>query len=308
MKILLRHRAAGFSVTEVLVAIALSSVFFTAAALVYQNIMANRKELATIETVKLGATDSESATAIDNFYGLSQNDIDVYSAPNFGRAGMAANLGENILDDMAQSSAIYCLGRNGLNTMRPTTLAYAAGSSNLDTPEEFRQHLLGIDATAAAVFVSYDTISSAEDASIFMIEPGPTATELGVVAVYDIDVVTVSQGKYVSVRRYESGALTGYYDVVYPAGTGTPFSPMIAYFKRKGLAQFEADADKAKFMIAEEQPFYFLWLPDPTTRTLEAPTDPPTPSQASTHAVWDYYKMGGRTQFMFTIPAFPGLQ
>ena len=82
---------------------------------------------------------------------------------------------------------------------------------------------------------------------------------------------------------------------------------MIAYFKKKGLAPGESDPDKAKYMIAEEQPFYLLWMPDPSTRTLESPTDPPAPSQANTHAVWDYYKMGGRTQFMFTIPAYPSL-
>lgn len=301
-------RNRGFSVIEVLVTIGLSSIFFSAAALIFQNITANRKVLATIETIQLGVDDAASNAVIQNFYSLDENSIEVYSAPNFGRAAMAANLSENFLDDMAKSSAVFCLGRNGLNTMRDPTIAYASGSATLDTPEAFRQHLLTVDATAAAVFVAYDTISTAEDATVFMIAPGSSATELAVVSVYDIDVVSVTQGKYVSVRRYENGLMTAYYDVLFPTGTGTAFSPMIAYFKRKGLAPFEADADKAKYMIAEEQPFYMLWLPDPSTRTLESPTDPPAPSQPVGHAVWDYYKMGGRTQFMFTIPAFPSLQ
>ncbi len=306
MNTLYRHRG-GFSLVEILVTIGLSSIFFTAAALIFQNITANRKSLGTIETVQLGATTSASNAVIQNFYGLDQNTIQVYSAPNYGRAGMAANLYENFLDDIAQSSAVYCLGRNGINTLRPTTIAYAGGSAPLDTPEAFRQHLLTVDATAAAAFVAYDTISTAEDATVFMVEPGSSATELGVVAVYDIDVVTVTQGNYVSVRRYEDGLMTAYYDVVYPTGTGTAFSPMIAHFKRKGLAATEADADLAKYMIAEEQPFYLMWLPDPSTRTLESPTDPPNPTAPLTDAIWDYYRMGGRTQFMLTIPAFPSL-
>ena len=199
-----RHRG-GFSLSEIIVTIGLSTIFFSAAALIYQNITVNRKALASIETISLGATDTLSNTAIQNLYGLDENELEVYSAPNYGRTAMAVSLSENFLDDMAQSSAVYCLGRNGLNTMRPTTISYPDGSATLDTPEAFRQHLLTVDATAAAVFVAYDTISTAEDATVFMIKPGESATELGVVAVYDIDIIPVTQGNYVSVRRYEEG-------------------------------------------------------------------------------------------------------
>ncbi|MEM1294740.1 MAG: prepilin-type N-terminal cleavage/methylation domain-containing protein, partial [Verrucomicrobiota bacterium] len=143
-------RNRGFSVIEVLVTIGLSSIFFSAAALIFQNVTANRKVLATIETIQLGVDDASSNAVIQNFYSLDENSIEVYSAPNFGRAAMAANLSENFLDDMAKSSAVFCLGRNGLNTIRDPTIAYASGSATLDTPEAFRQHLLTVNAAAAA--------------------------------------------------------------------------------------------------------------------------------------------------------------
>ncbi|MFT5465968.1 MAG: hypothetical protein ACI8UO_001065 [Verrucomicrobiales bacterium] len=299
----------GFSVIEVLAAISLSAIFFSAAALVYQNMAANQNRLASLETVALGSTN------LQNFYGLDEEAISVYSSPNYGRVGFANELREKFREDIGQSGAVYCLGRSDLNTIRPSTIPYPAGSDVLDTPEKFRQHLVTQYGTAAAPFVAYSGKSSAEDASIYLTQPAAAGTELDVVAVYDIDVVplpdaTTPTMNYVSVRRYIDGSLAGYYDVVYPIGTGNPFNPLVVHFERFARqSSVGNDPVLNKWMKANEASFYFIWWPDPASPFLEAP-DPPTPFEIgdpSHNPAWDFYKMGGRTSFMFTVPMFPAL-
>ena len=319
-----RFRRGGFSVTEVLVTISLSSIFFTAAALVFQNISANQKVLSTIETIQLGATTAESEAVIQNLYGLtSQSTIQVYSAPNFGRAALADNLAENFYDDVAAASGVFVLARNGLNTMRPTLLDYdEATIGPLDSPEAFRSVLLANDATAAAVFVEYQgatshafdpttgaAITDPDDLSVFIISPF-TASQVSIVAVYDLDLIPVTNGTYAAVRRYQADLVTAYYDVLFESGTGDAFSPLAVFFSRRGLAPTETNTTKSRFMVAEEHPFYLMWWPDPAMRTLANPTHatPPNPSAPVGSAVWDYYRMGGRTRYLFTFPAFPALQ
>lgn len=300
------QRKSAFSVIEVLAAISLSAIFFTAAALVYQNITANQNRLASLESVSPGST------TLLNFYGIDQESINVYSAPHYGRVAAANEIRERFRDDIAQSSAVYCLGRNDLNLIRPTTIPYPAGSGLLDTPEAFRQHLVAQYSSDADPFVAYTGKSSAEDASIYLIQPSAAGTELDVVAVYDIDIVPLPDStnttmNYVSVRRYVDGSLAGYYDVVYPKGAGNPFNPLIVHFDRKGRKPF-VSASEAKWMEANESPLYLIWWPDPASPFLEA-ADPPVPTigTVATNPAWEYYKMGGRTSFMFTVPMFPSL-
>lgn len=300
------RRHAAFSVVEVLVAISISAIFFTAAALVYQNIAANQNRLASLESVSLGST------VLENFYGLDQEAIDVYSAPNYGRAGFANELREVFRADIAQSAAVYCLGRTGLSSIRPATIPYPAGSGYLDTPEKFRLHLVSQYGAAASVFAAYTGKSSAEDASIYLVRPSSVGTELSILAVYEIDIVplpdaTTPTSHYASVRRYVGGNLAGYYDIVYPVGTGNAFNPLVVHFERFGRAAFASSAAEAKWKRANEASCYLVWWPDPASQFLEAP-DPPTPSgSAASNPAWDYYRMGGRTSFMFTIPMFPSL-
>lgn len=300
-----RKLSAAFSVVEVIATISLSAVFFTAASLVYQNITANSRALGSLEAVTLEA---------EAFYNLLKIEaagetatLNVYSAPNHGRSAFASNLAEHFQDDVAAASAVYCLGRDGLNTLRPTAISYPNGSLPLDTPERFLEHLVsqyGADATAQ--FVDYRGAAVTEDLTIYLLQPGGSATELVVLSVYEVDVVPVSGlGHYVAVRRFIGEELTAYYDVLYPTGRGTPFAPMAVHFYRRGLAPSETNAEVAKYMVANEQPFYLIWWPDPSARTLEGPSSPPEPSAAADSPVWDYYHMGGRTRFFFTVPAFP---
>lgn len=299
-----RRSSAAFTVVEVIATISLSAVFLTSAALVYQNITANARSLASLEPITL-----DTAT-FQNLLGVEQATLSVYSAPNHGRGAFAGNLAEMFLDDVAVASAVYCLGRDGLNALRPTTIAYPAGSGPLDTPERFLAHLVAqYGAAQTSQFVSYRGRSMAQDLTIMLLQPSASATQLRLLSIYEMDVVPVTDlGNYVAVRRYVDGALTSYYDVLFPTGTGNAFTPAAVHFYRRALARFETDAAVSKYMIAEEHPFYLIWWPDPAARTLEAPVDPPVPTVANTNAVWDYYRMGGRTRFFFAVPAFPSQQ
>jgi hypothetical protein len=297
----IRNSSAAFTVVEVIATISLSAVFLTSAALVYQNITANARSLASLEPVTL-----DTAT-FQNLLGVEEATLSVYSAPNHGRGAFAGQLAEMFRDDVAAASAVYCLGRSGLNTLRPTNIPYPAGSSVIDTPERFLAHLVTqYGATATAQFVSYRGPSMAEDLTIMLLQPSASATQLRLLSIYEMDVISVTGvGKYVAVRRFVDGSLTSYYDILYPTGTGNAFAPAAVYFYRRGLARYETTAAVSKYMIAEEHPFYLIWWPDPAARTLEAPVDPPVPTVANTNAVWDYYRMGGRTRFFFVVPAFP---
>ncbi len=299
-----RSPSAAFTVVEVIATISLSAVFFTAATLVYQNISANSRSLSSLQPITLGRS------TFQNLLGVDQDTMSVYSAPNHGRGAFAGQLAELFRDDVAAASAVYCLGRNGLNTLRPSTIPYPSGSPVLDTPERFLSHLVTqFGATDTAQFVSYSGPSMAEDLTIMVLQPSGTATALQVLSIYDLDLVAVTGiGNYVAVRRYVDGSLTSYYDILYPSGTGTAFAPAAVHFYRKGLAPYEANAAIQKYMVAEEHPFYLVWWPDPAARTLESPTTPPEPTAPAGSAVWDYYRMGGRTRFFFTVPAFPSQQ
>jgi hypothetical protein len=299
-----RNSLAAFTVVEVIATISLSAVFFTAATLVYQNIVANSRSLSSLQPITLGEA------TFENLLGVEEDTLSVYTAPNHGRGAFAGQLAELFRDDVAAASAVYCLGRNGLNALRPTTIPYPNGSAVLDTSERFLSHLVTqYGATATAHFVSYSGPSLAQDLTIILLQPSGSATELQVLSIYEMDVIPVTGlGNYVAVRRFVEGALTSYYDILYPAGTGTAFAPAAVQFYRRGLAPYEANAAVAKYMVAEEHPFYLVWWPDPATRTLEARADPPVPTVPVTSAVWDYYRMGGRTRFFFTVPAFPSQQ
>jgi len=294
----------AFSLVEILLSISLSAVFFSAATLVYQNITANSRSLDTVETLELGEE------TLANLFSIEAETVNVYSAPNHGRAAFAAQLAELFRDDAAMASAVYCLGRNGLNDLRPSSIPYPSGSLILDGPGAFLAHLVsqfGADDTDH--FVDYAGSSAAEDLTVFLIQPNGESDDLSVLSVYELDFIPVTGfGTYVALRRFVEGTLTAYYDVLYPPASGTGFSPVAAHFSRRALAPGEADADVAKYMVAEEHPFYLMWWPDPSSRTLEAVFGAAEPTEPEGSAVWDYFHMGGRTRFMFAVPAFPSQQ
>lgn len=298
----LRPAASAFSLVEILVAISLSAALFSAAALIYQAISFNANPLGNLYPI----TFPEGTLA--NLYGLDQNTINVYTAPNLPRCAVASRMAELLQDDTASASAVFVLGRNGLNTYRPLAIPYPEGSPALDSPDEFLAHIAAQEPTETTQFVSYDTVNNQDSHTIYLLQPSTSATELNVLAIYDLDVIPIqSTGNYVSVRRYVAGELTAYYDIFYPASSGVAFRPNAVHFFRRGVAG-SLSSSSAPFAAAEEMPFYFVWWPDPASRTLESPSDPPTPAVASGSPVLEYFRMGGRTQYHFTLPAYPCLQ
>jgi prepilin-type N-terminal cleavage/methylation domain-containing protein len=292
-------RSRGFTLIEILVALVLTALTFSSAAMLFQAVTTNGKRAAMLVDVNLGTP------VMENFYGLSQNTISAYSSPSSGRSVFAEEMRERFLEDTEGAVAVFCLGRNSLNTVRPAVIPYpAVGVLRLDTPEAFRQHLVSEFPEAGTTYVPYRVVPATTNGTVYILGPSVVKTELLVRAIYEIDLVSLGDpsGTYVSVRRYESSSLTNYYDVFYPAGSGTLFKPLFVSFEREKRASVSEGAAIDRFKKAKNYPFYFMWWPDPASPFLEqsfsvtyATTDPRT----------DYGHMGGRTSFMFTVPLFP---
>lgn len=295
----------GFTLTEIIVASSIAALAFSAASLLFQAIGANNKRLSSVVSVPIGTV------AATNFYGLAVSDINVYSAPNYGRSAFAEEMRELFWEDLGISSAVYCLGRDGLNSERPATIPFPAfpGQIRLDTPEAFRQHFVTQFPAAATIFTPYRVVPGTSNATVFVLGPSGSDTEIDVVAIYELDFIVTGDpaGTYASIRRYVDGNLANYYDAFYPQGTGTLFRPLFVAFERRNrLAYPEAPPTVPswpdRFKRAKNQPFYFMWWPDPAAPALESPS-PATYVASDPRA--EYGHMGGRTSFMFTVPMFP---
>ncbi len=242
-----------------------------------------------------------------NFYNVDATQTDVWIAPNYGRRAQADRLRDIFWDDVDTSAAVFCLGRNGLNSQHPLTIPVPAGWQGrlTDSPNVFRTLL----ENPASTFVDYRGASGATNASIFIIRPSIGRTELLVQAVYDIDQIatTTPPGTYASVRRYQGGVMTDFYDVFYPAGAGsTPFSPVVVAFERLARSALAETTVIDRLKRARGAPFYFIWWPDPAVPDLKA-VPAAAPSYAATDPRASYPGMGGRTSLFFAVPMFPPL-
>lgn len=297
-----RRGCAGFSLIELLVAAALAAAMITAAVLIYQSLASSGGIRSTYGTVAVGS-------ALTNFYGGTATTIDAYFAPHYGRAAQAEIVRDRFIADVQRASAIYCLGRNGPNNIRPTTIPISASlqGTSLDTPEAFRQLLAAALPASAGTFYAYRGASPATNASVFILIPSASASTLSVLAVYDIDLTPTNSpsGTYASVKRYEAGILTDYYDIFYQASSGTvAFNPLIVCFERGGRRALVEGNSIDRLKQAAERPFYFIWWPDPSAHTLEAFS---TSNYAANDPRASYPSMGGRTAFFFVVPMFPAL-
>jgi hypothetical protein len=261
---------------------------------------------------------------LSNFFGGSGTNTATYIAPNFGCVARAESLREKFLADTAQAVAVYCLYRsnNVWNTIRPATIPAPAYGVVLDTPDAFRTWLATQVPASTSVFTGYRNFGTTPNISIFILGYSATATTIPVLAVYDMDLVQATNpngtgaviGTHASVRRYVSGALTAYYDVVYPvapAGRTESWTPPVVNFERRSrLAVAEGANTIDRFKIAAERPFYFIFWPDPAEDSLAIPLNAmATGTLNGSYAASDprraYNHMAGRTSFMFTIPMFP---
>jgi hypothetical protein len=312
-----RSWIAGFTAAELLVATAIGAVILGAAALTYSTVTRGQRQFTQTASVSL------PDGALSNFYGGSGTNVFAYIAPNLGSVARAESMRERFLADIAQAVAVYCLYRadNVFNTFRPATIPSPAYGVALDTPEAFRAWLATEVPASAPIFTSYRNTGVTPNISIFVLGYSGTATTIPVLAVYDMDLVQATNpngtgaviGTHASVRRYVSGALTAYYDVVYPVATGQRESwspPVVAFERRSRLAVTEGATTIDRFKVAAEQPFYFIFWPDPAEDTLALPRDAePFGELNGTYATTDprraYNHMAGRTSFMFTVPMFP---
>ncbi|MEM7145503.1 MAG: prepilin-type N-terminal cleavage/methylation domain-containing protein [Verrucomicrobiota bacterium] len=292
------RRARGFTLIEILVASALTALTFTAGAMLFQAATANGKRGAMLVDLNLGTP------LMENFYGLSQNSISAYVAPHSGRGVFAEEMRERFNEDVAGAVAVFCLGRNGMNTVRPTTIPYPATPIRMDTPEAFRLHLVSQFPEAATIFSSYRVVPATTNGTIFIMGPSALPNELLVRAIYEIDLVPHAgpAGTYASVRRYVGTSLTNYYDIFYESGAGALFQPLFVSFEREARAVVTEGEAIDRFKKAKNYPFYFVWWPDPEAMRLEQVATAIYPSSDPREA---YGHMGGRTSYMFTVPLFP---
>ena len=311
-----------------LVATMIAAVVIGAAAMAYATFTRGQRQLTQVATVRLPNSNIQN-----NFYGVNSVSITTFVAPNFGSVARAESLREKFIADVEQAVAVYCLYRTtNLNTVRPATIPSPPYGTVLDTPENFRLYLATAVTASASIFQKYrnypqspDITATLPNLSIFILGYSANATTIPVLAVYDIDFVTATNpngtgtlvGTYASVRRYVSGTLTAYYDVIYPAVGSTEtenWNPIsVAFERRSRLAVVEGTALTTgydRFKVAAEQPFYFIFWPDPSRETLALPrgalvSGVMNPSYSATDPRRAYNHMAGRTAYMFTVPLFP---
>lgn len=304
------RRQRAFSLVEMVIASGLAAMVFTVGALSFRVITSQQRSSVTYGSIGIGKD------AAVNYYGKPETvtKIDAYFAPNYGRATNADLMREQFNDDISQASAIYCLPRSGLSTVRPSSISLPLSTDgrSIDTPEKFRVLLEAAYPLLASVHTPYTCYDGSEspNLSIYILQPSfSTAAEtLIITAIYEIDLQAVSDpaGTYASVRRYSFSILTDVYDVFYPdEEDATAFNPLVINFERDIRIVSGIDDGKDMFRIAKQEPFYFIWWPDPAVPSLDG--DSAVTSYPATDPRSIYATMGGRTSYMFTVPMFPAL-
>lgn len=298
-----RVRKQGFTFVETLMALSIAAGVITVAVLGYQAVTQLTSRAGSYGTVQL------PIGIMNNFYGQGGSTVDAYFAPSYGRVAMAEILRSKFYEDIGEASAVFCLGRNlrTSTTQRPSVIPIAANFDprRLDTPDGFRNLLASAVPATDGYFRNSRGAFDSAALSIFILRPY-SATQLGVQAIYEVDFVSASSpvGTYASVRRYQAGVCTNYYDVFYPASDQTvPFLPLAAFFERRSRwAKLEGAPDL--FKVAANRPFYMVWWPDPAAGSLEAASEASFPSSEPRS---QYGAMTDRTSFNLVFPMFPAL-
>ncbi|MFZ4681062.1 MAG: type II secretion system protein [Terrimicrobiaceae bacterium] len=299
-----RRLSRGFTFVELLMALAIAAGVIATAVVAYQAATQVSSRSRSYGTVRL------SDGVLFDFYGLSGFYVDTYFAPSYGRVAQAEILRDAFYEDLSHASAVYCLGRT-LQTetaQRPSVIPinFNYDARRLDTPETFRLFLEESVPATAGYFSAYRGASASPNLSIYILMPSDSSSELWVRAIYEVDFVPAASpdGTYASVRRYQGTACTDYYDIFFPASTGSvAFAPLVAHFERSArLATPEGGSDLLK--VAANRPFYFVWWPDPAAPELQARSVEAFPADDPRSA---YAAMAGRTSFFLTVPMFPPL-
>ena len=344
---LARRRPGGFSLMELVLVAAVGAIVFTAAALAFRVVSKNQQSAVAFQEVTLPATVAENFFPGSTSGGPTATH-DSYTAPNYGRCSQADVLRTLFLEETEKCVAVFALPRIvNQNTLRGRIInLYGRLPQSLDTPAAFLSFLLANNDTrsAAQVFTSYrgappDTASASistanpdgttttntyagplTTASIFLLQPSGSNSQLWIRAVYEIDYVGLAKTDgndntraddsapdvdcvYASVRRYVDDTLTHFYDVVYREATTTDAGPPCVHFERAERGVYvESGVDR--FKKAANQPFYMIWWPDPGVHRLAGST---STAYASTSPQSAYSKHEGQTSYYFVVPQFPPL-
>ncbi len=327
----------GFTLPELLVAGAMSAAFFTAAALVYQSITYNQRHHQSVVSVTVNYTGGLNK-ALNNFYPSladGQTELQIYSAPSYGRAAAAGNVYDRFWEDIEKSSAVFCHIRHGqLNTIRPSAVDYPTGTigTHIDTPTEFLERILKpafntTPANAATIYSSFRNAAPLPTGSdpvhaggtVYIIQPDNSATQIGVRAIYEVDLIKTNSpnGVYASTRRYvkigaDPAKLSDYYDIYYPDAKILDFGPLFVVFEREGRLTVSEGSDGYgvpidNYKVAQDHPFFLMWWPDPSLMLGKDGTELDSSTLPTTDRRTSYFRMTAKTGLMFAVPLFPAL-
>lgn len=297
----------GFTLVEILVAVAIGAALITAAVVGFGVFSGLPTRQGNVNVTLPGST-------IANFYGTNASFITMGSNPNYFQAAQARRMKERLMSDVSAGSAVFCLGRNvsGNPSLRPNALDISERTDfrSHATPSTFRDFLVSVNSAFGSVFPEQQdgALLATTNASIYVVGTlasiEETPNSLAILATYEVDFVPTVQpagGTVASVRRYtgtNTSVPTDYYHLYYAdeANGSDGFRPLAAFFGRKA-------AGSGTFSVAANQPFTFLWWPDPLSSRLGAGTVPASATTARGH----YSNMAGRTSLFFVLPAFPSL-
>ncbi len=262
-------------------------------------------------------------STISDFYGSDSSFITVGPNPNYFQAAQARRMKDKLLSDVGAASAVFCLGRNvsGSPAIRPDWIQVSpypeTDFRTNSTPSAFRNLLVAANTNSdfGSVFPAQQNgaLLGTTNASIYLLGsyvptdpqvPGDVSKLTNIVT-YEIDFVPTvdpAGGTLASVRRYSGtnhSVPTDYYHAYYPGedNGANGFRPVAAFFGRR-LAGTNA------FAVAVNQPFTFVWWPDPLLSRLGGAA---VPAGSSDSARANYTNMAGRTSLFFVLPAFPSL-
>jgi len=301
----------GFTLVEILVAAAIGAAIIAAAVIGFGVISQSpiRQGVANV-TLPIGV--------VANLYGTNSAFVTVGANPNYFQAAQARRMKDRLVSDASAASAVFCLGRNAPGNAATRTheldLSTRWDFRTNATPRGFRDFLVELNGDVEDIFPKEQGGAqlATTNASLFIVGTLSNilnySNTLTILATYEVDFVPTENppgGTLASVRRYSgtnTAVPTDYYHVYYPdeMNRTNGFRPISAFFSRAAADPTGDDP----FAVATNNPFTFLWWPDPLVSKLGA-GDVPEPSTDSPRA--NYSNMAERTSLFFVLPAFPSL-
>jgi hypothetical protein len=301
-----RKKTEAFSLVELLITAAIGALLIAAAVVGFAVITQSPVRQVTQNISVAGAT-------MQALYGDSSPLITLGANPNYFQAAQARRLKQLLLDDVASASAVFCLGRdvNGSPELRLQSLPAAVDLRTNASPARFRDFLAD-KGVGSAFSANQSGALRTKNASIFVVGSLAESTTnanntLSFIATYEIDFVPTSDppgGTLATVRRYSgsnNAVPTDYYHAFYPDedNASSGFRPLAAFFERGA-----PDSGDPFVLEDSNNPFTFVWWPDPLVSKLSAGA---VPAASVDSARANYANMAERTSLFFVLPAFPSL-